>query len=299
MKRVVALFVGVVGSRGIDARRAVSRAVRAGRSADRADVRQGRRAHHVRQVRELPPARRGRADVAAVVRGRAAVGARRSRRKVVAREMPPWGADTTQTLADAQRHQPVGEADRDDRGVGGRAVRRAATPPTCRRCRPFATGWTYGKEPDVVLEMPVEFDIPAEGELGVQMFYSKVPWNEDRFAEVVELRPGNRAVVHHAGIFFVDIPEGATLVDGRIVGPDGKVIGDRGSRGPAVDRRRAARIEQAAVVGARPRPRSSSRRRRQAHSGRQVHQLADALQPDRQAGEGSHAAWASGSTRCR
>jgi hypothetical protein len=37
--------------------------------------------------------------------------------------------------------------------------------------------------------------------------------------------------VHHAGIFVVDIPDGATLVNGRIVGADGKVIGDRGSAG--------------------------------------------------------------------
>ena len=49
-------------------------------------------------------------------------------------------------------------------------------------------------------------------------------------------KPSNRAVLHHAGIFFVDIPEGATLVDGRIVDKDGKVIGDRGSRGlPSTD----------------------------------------------------------------
>ncbi len=71
----------------------------------------------------------------------------------------------------------------------------------------FATGWTAGTEPDLILEMPVEFDIPAEGELGVQMFYSKVPWPEDRFAEIVELKPSNRAVLHHAGIFFVTFPK--------------------------------------------------------------------------------------------
>ena len=40
-----------------------------------------------------------------------------------------------------------------------------------------------------------EVEIPAEGELGVQMFYSKVPWDEDRFAEIVELKPSNRAVL--------------------------------------------------------------------------------------------------------
>ena len=68
------------------------------------------------------------------------------------------------------------------------------------------------------------------------------------------------------------------------------MIGDRGSRGLPSHRQRAAGIEQAAVVGAGPRPRSAPRRHRQAHSGRQVHQLADALQPDRQAREGSHAA---------
>ncbi len=156
--------------------------------------------------------------------------------KVVAREMPPWGADMT---ADACRCATT-SASRRRRSTrsrrGSMAAPRRAMPPTCRPTPKFATGWTAGTEPDLVLEMPVEFDIPAEGELGVQMFYSKVPWTEDRFAEIVELKPSNRAVLHHAGIFFVDIPEGASIVNGRIVDKDGKVIGDRGSRGlPSTD----------------------------------------------------------------
>ncbi len=63
---------------------------------------------------------------------------------------------------------------------GSTAAPRAATPPTCRRRRSSPPAGPPAREPDVVLEMPVEFDIPAEGELGVQMFYSKVPWTEDR-----------------------------------------------------------------------------------------------------------------------
>jgi hypothetical protein len=59
------------------------------------------------------------------------------------------------------------------------------------------------------------------------MFYSKVPFAEDRFAETLEIRPGNRAVVHHAGVFVVDIPEGSTIVDGRLVLPGGKAATDR------------------------------------------------------------------------
>ena len=83
----------------------------------------------------------------------------------------------------------------------------------------------------MVLEMPVEFEIPAEGELGVQTFFSKVPFTEDKFAEVLELHPGNRSVLHHAGVFVVDIPEGAQVVDGRLVGPNGKPFTERTESG--------------------------------------------------------------------
>ncbi len=38
--------------------------------------------------------------------------------KVVAREMPPWGADPDAEPQDAQRHQPDAGADRHDRRVG-------------------------------------------------------------------------------------------------------------------------------------------------------------------------------------
>src|SRR5688572_25540444 len=148
--------------------------------------------------------------------------------KVVAREMPPWGADMTQTLPmrnDISLSQK--EIDTIAAWVDAGAARGNAAdmPPSPK----FATGWTNGTEPDYVLEMPVEFDIPAEGELGVQMFYAKVPFEEDRFAEVLELRPGNRAAVHHAGLFVVDIPEGASIVDGRLIGKDGKAITERGA----------------------------------------------------------------------
>jgi mono/diheme cytochrome c family protein len=155
--------------------------------------------------------------------------ARAIKSKVMSREMPPWGADQQGRKMRNDPSLSQAQIDTIVAWVDGGAVRGndADLPPAPK----FATGWTYGREPDYVLEMPVEFDIPAEGELGVQMFYSKIPFTEDRFAEVLEIRPGNRGVVHHAGVFIVDIPEGAKLVDGRIIGADGKVIGDRGSSG--------------------------------------------------------------------
>jgi hypothetical protein len=162
--------------------------------------------------------------------------------KVVAREMPPWGADPAHSLKMRNdRSLTQAQIDTIVAWVDGGAPKGsdADLPPLPK----FAEGWTYGREPDAILEMPVDFTIPAEGELGVQMFYSKVPWNEDRFAETLEIRPGNRAVVHHAGVFVVDIPEGAKIVNGRLVMPDGKASTDRGAGA-------AGRADDTALPGA-------------------------------------------------
>jgi hypothetical protein len=162
--------------------------------------------------------------------------------KVVSREMPPWGADPAhslkmrndRSLTQEQIDTIVAWAD------GGAPKGSDADLPPLPK---FAEGWTFGREPDAILEMPVDFSIPAEGELGVQMFYSKVPWSEDKFAETLEIRPGNRAVVHHAGVFVVDIPEGARIVNGRLVMADGKASTDRGAGA-------AGRADDTALPGA-------------------------------------------------
>jgi hypothetical protein len=92
----------------------------------------------------------------------------------------------------------------------------------------FAEGWTAGREPDYILEMPIEFSIPAEGELGVQMFYYAGAVHRRSLRGDARDSPSNRSVVHHAGVFVVDIPEGAKIVEGRLVMPDGKASTDRG-----------------------------------------------------------------------
>jgi hypothetical protein len=150
------------------------------------------------------------------------------REKVRSREMPPWGADSEHSLKMRNdRSLTRQQIDTIAAWVDGGAPK--GSDADLPQIPKFAEGWTYGREPDYVLEMPVEFTIPAEGELGVQMFYSKVPFAEDRFAEVLEIRPGNRSVVHHAGVFVVDIPEGARIDEqGRLIAPNGKAATDRG-----------------------------------------------------------------------
>jgi len=118
---------------------------------------------------------------------------------VLSRKMPPWFADPhagkfrndgslspaeIQTLA-AWADSGALEGDSKD-----------APPP-----RAFFTGWRIGK-PDLVTEMPEEYAVPATGT--VEYTYVIIPsgFTEDRWIERAELRPGNRALMHHASAWI-------------------------------------------------------------------------------------------------
>src|SRR5262245_19960704 len=63
---------------------------------------------------------------------------------------------------------------------------------------PKATaGWQLG-EPDLVLTMPEPFVLSEEGLDVFRNFVLPVPVDRARYVEAVELRPGNKRVVHHA-----------------------------------------------------------------------------------------------------
>ncbi len=65
----------------------------------------------------------------------------------------------------------------------------------------FVAGWNIG-QPDAVLEMPVPFQVPAQGE--IDNFYIAIPTNftEDKWVQAAEIRPGNRTLVHHVNAFI-------------------------------------------------------------------------------------------------
>lgn len=60
----------------------------------------------------------------------------------------------------------------------------------------WPTGWTHGK-PDLVLQMPVEYEVKADGVLPYQNWIIDPDFKEDRWVKVAEARPGTPAVVHH------------------------------------------------------------------------------------------------------
>jgi mono/diheme cytochrome c family protein len=143
--------------------------------------------------------------------------------KVSNREMPPWGANPhfgtfkdDRSLTDDQIATIAKWVD-----SGAPKGSDADLPPVPT----FAGGWSHG-EPDVVIEMPVDFEIPAEGEVPVIDFFAKSPFTEDVYVKALEVRPGTAGVVHHAGLYVIDqLPEGAKLVNGRILDERGKPMG--------------------------------------------------------------------------
>ena len=66
----------------------------------------------------------------------------------------------------------------------------------------FEEGWQISK-PDVVYRMPNPFDVPAKGLVPYQYFYLDPKFTEDVWIQGAEIRPGNRAVVHHIFVFFI------------------------------------------------------------------------------------------------
>ncbi len=65
----------------------------------------------------------------------------------------------------------------------------------------FESNWQLGK-PDLILEMPAEFTVPAGGNDVYRCFVLPTGLKEDRTVAAIEFEPGNARVVHHALVFL-------------------------------------------------------------------------------------------------
>jgi hypothetical protein len=120
--------------------------------------------------------------------------ARAVRQKVVAREMPPWGADPTVATYANDVSLKQHEIDTITAWVDGGAPQ--GHPADLPKAPQFAEGWSIGK-PDLVFKMQEPFTVPADGTL--PYMYVSIPTNlkEDIWIRGVELKPTDRRVVHH------------------------------------------------------------------------------------------------------
>jgi hypothetical protein len=117
------------------------------------------------------------------------------RAAVASGKMPPWSPDphygkfsNDLSLAENDREKILAWVD-----AGALEGKPAEAP----RPRVFPQGWNIPK-PDVVFEMPEVFDVPATGAVDYQYIPVATNFTEDKWVQMVEVRPGAAAVVHHA-----------------------------------------------------------------------------------------------------
>ncbi len=130
------------------------------------------------------------------------------------RYMPPWHAEPGHgDFADERRltdDQIAGFAAWVDQGMP------RGNPARMPKLPAFNDGWQLGK-PDLILEMPEAFDVPADGPDIHRNFVIPTGLTENKYIRGIEFRPGARRVVHHA---ILQYARGGSMAD--FVGKDGK-----------------------------------------------------------------------------
>jgi len=81
----------------------------------------------------------------------------------------------------------------------------------------FAPGWTLGK-PDMTLQSSASYNLEAEGRDVYRCFVVPTNFDEDRYVSALDVRPGNRAVVHHV-LVYVDTTGQARKLDAKEAEP--------------------------------------------------------------------------------
>ncbi len=153
--------------------------------------------------------------------------ARAVKAKVLAREMPPWGADSSVRAYRNDASLAQTEIDTIAAWVDGGAVK--GNDSDLPDVPQFAERWSIG-EPDLIFTMLEPFRVPADGT--VPYSYVTVPTNlpEDTWISAYEFRPGDRRVLHHVIPIVLED-------DGKLATAEVKARRDR-SRTPA----RGARV---------------------------------------------------------
>lgn len=113
---------------------------------------------------------------------------------VITKKMPPWFADSHFGKFSNDRSLNQTEIDTLVAWVDGGAME--GNPKDAPAARKFVEGWTIGK-PDLVVEMPNAFPIPAKGVVDYQYVIIPTGLKEDRWVVGAEVRPGDKGVMHH------------------------------------------------------------------------------------------------------
>lgn len=148
--------------------------------------------------------------------------ARAIKAKVVSREMPPWFADQKYGKFSNDPSLTDAEIATITKWVDAGAPEGTGTAPAPKFS---AGGWSHpsGRDPDFVIEFPIEWQVPAEGETPNFNLYTPMPFADSRLVEATQVRPGNYQATHHITTGLVNMPPGMKLGRGP-AWPGGPVV---------------------------------------------------------------------------
>lgn len=131
---------------------------------------------------------------------------------VLTRKMPPWFAEDTSHAFSNNRTLSAADiatltAWVDNGAPEGDAKDKPAP-------RTFTDGWNI--KPDVIVEMPKAFNLPATGTVNYQYIRVKTNFPNDMWVKAAEMRPGNSRVLHHGKAWVV--PPGSRWMEDAIPG---------------------------------------------------------------------------------
>jgi len=131
---------------------------------------------------------------------------------VVAKKMPPWFADPEYGHFANDRRLSTREIEMITAWADGGAPagNEKDAPPAIT----FSDGWNI--KPDIIVEMPKAFELPARGTINYKYILVKTNFKEDMWVTAAEMRPGNPAVLHHGKVWVR--PPGSSWMEKAVPG---------------------------------------------------------------------------------
>jgi hypothetical protein len=116
------------------------------------------------------------------------------RQAVLTKKMPPWFADPH--YGKFSNDRSLTQPDIDTLVAWVDAGAPEGNPQDAPAPRKWVDGWAAG-EPNLIVEAPVAFNVPAKGDVPYQWVIVPTNLKEDKWVVSAEVRPGDRSVIHH------------------------------------------------------------------------------------------------------
>jgi hypothetical protein len=171
--------------------------------------------------------------------------ARAIKRATETKTMPPWFADSS--VQHYSNDMSLSAADIATLGAWSDIGAPEGDPADAPPPRQFADGWNIvapGRTPDTIIQMPEPYQVPATGTIEYTYIILPTNFTEDTWVTAAEVRPGNRAQLHHAVVYLRtpgspwlrEYPSGVPFVPAPRPGQEARSSdGDRTSEGSAAD----------------------------------------------------------------